>query len=444
MKATPGSKIWRIKTNLAALGVACLLTSTAKAELPAVSLKPFAEGFTSPVALTPLNDGKGTLILADQVGTVYLVSSGGIVRGQPFLSLSHRLTKLNLGFDERGILGVVAHPGFKENGKIYVTYAAPLRASAAKDWDHTTHVSEFTTMSGDSERIDLDSEKVLLKYDQPYFNHNAGSLAFGPSDGFLYIATGDGGNANGTGIGHSEIGNSQDLTNLLGKILRIDVNQGNPYAIPSGNPFQGDGQKREIYALGLRNPWRISFDRAGSHELFAADIGQNLFEEVNIITKGANYGWNVREGLHPFNPDKPRQVPETGVNKDLQGKPFADPIFEYKNINAFRNDPEAYGISVTGGYVYRGDSIEGLQGHYVFADWSKNWALPGGVLLAASKDASGNWAVQTLDAEGPTDGKLNAYITAFGEDDKGELYVLTTASNALMNKKGGIYKLVAK
>lgn len=433
-----------IKSRMSVLAASILLTGTVSAELPSLRLQPFAEGLTSPIALTPLNDGKGSMLLADQVGTISLVSSGGIVRGQPFLSLSHRLTKLNLGFDERGVLGVVAHPKFKENGKIYVTYAAPLRETAPKDWNHTTRVSEFSIMADDNERINLDSEKVLIEYDQPYFNHNGGSLAFGPKDGYLYIASGDGGNANGTGMGHSEIGNSQDLSNLLGKILRIDVNHGSPYSIPADNPFQSEHQKKEIFATGLRNPWRISFDRGGSHALFAADIGQNLYEEVNIITKGANYGWNVREGFHGFNPKKPKESPENSPEKDVRGQSFTDPIIEYKNANAFRNDPEAYGISITGGYVYRGEKIQGLQGQYVFADWSKNWALPSGVLLAAGKNDAGDWSVQVLDAEGPTNGKLGFYITAFGEDDQGELYVLTAGSNALMNKKGKVYKLVSK
>lgn len=444
MNIKPLSRIQTFRNSAAVMLTAGLLAVTAKAELPTLTLKPFAEGFTSPIALTPLNDGKGSLLVADQAGTIYLVTSGGIVRGQPFLSLSHRLTKLNLGFDERGILGVAAHPDFKENGKIYVTYAAPLRSSASSEWNHTTHVSEFTTMKEDGERIDLESEKILLQYDQPYFNHNGGSLAFGPTDGFLYIASGDGGNGNGKGIGHSEIGNSQDLTNLLGKILRIDVNHGDPYAIPSDNPFQGEGHRKEIFALGLRNPWRISFDRGGDHQLFVADIGQNLFEEVNIVTKGANYGWNLREGMHGFNPDKPRQVPDESPEKDIRGVSFTDPIFEYKNKNGFRNDSDAFGISVTGGYVYRGEKIEGLKGRYVFADWSRNWAMPDGVLLAASVNGSGEWSVQALDVEGPSNGKIGAYITAFGEDDEGELYLLTNASNGLMNMKGKVYKITSK
>jgi len=429
-------------------GISCAVLAVAssqvtQAELPALKLKLFAEGFTSPSALTPLNDGKGTLLLADQVGLVHLVTASGMVRGQPFLSLTHRMVKLNLGFDERGLLGIAAHPDFKTNGKIYVYYSAPLRESAPSDWNHTARISEFTLMEEDSERIDLDSEKVLLSIDQPYFNHNAGSIAFGPTDGFLYIAVGDGGNANGRGIGHSEIGNSQDLSNLLGKILRIDVNKGDLYGIPSDNPFQGAKVKSEIYALGLRNPWRISFDREGDHTLFAADIGQNLYEEVNIITKGANYGWNVREGFHCFNPLKPMETPEDCPDTDVRGHAFTDPILEYKNVKAFRNDPDALGISITGGYVYRGKSIDGLAGNYIFADWSRNWAMADGVILSGSKGENGQWSLQTAEIEGPADGKIGSYIVAFGEDTKGEIYVLTNATNGLMNRKGKVYKIVA-
>lgn len=431
-----------ILSGFSCLAIASASFTSSQAELPPVKLKLFAEGFTSPTALTPLNDGKGSLLLADQVGLVHLVTSSGIVRGQPFLSLAHRMAKLNLGFEERGLLGVAAHPQFKENGKIYVYYSAPLRASAPSDWNHTSRISEFTLMENESERIDISSEKVLLSIDQPYFNHNAGSIAFGPKDGYLYIAVGDGGNANGKGIGHSEMGNSQDLTNFLGKILRIDVNKGDLYGIPADNPYHGANVRTEIYAIGLRNPWRMSFDRGGNHALFAADIGQNLYEEVNIITKGANYGWNVREGFHCFNPEKPTETPDSCPDKDVRGHAFTDPILEYKNVKAFRNDPDAYGISITGGYVYRGKSIEGLQGKYIFADWSRNWAMPDGVILAGSKNGQDQWSLEALDLE--EQGKVGSYIVAFGEDAKGELYVLTNATNGLMNRKGKVYKIVAQ
>src|SRR5207244_3277183 len=181
--------------------------------------------------------------------------------------------------------------GFKGNRKVYLEYSAPRRASAPSDWDSTLHVSEFKASEADPARVDPSSERVLLEIDKPWFNHNAGCLAFGP-DGYLYISVGDGGNANDEGRGHSPQGNGQDTTVLLGKILRIDVDKGNPYAIPADNPF-ADGKKGrpEIFAYGMRNAWRISFDRGGSHELFAGDVGQTMYEEVDIIVKVGNYGF---------------------------------------------------------------------------------------------------------------------------------------------------------
>lgn len=411
------------------------------ADAPSVGLRSFAEGFTSPIALIPFPDGDGSLLVADQVGIVSILSKSGVLKGQPFLALTDRMTKLNQGFDERGLLGLALHPSFSENGKLYVYYSAPLRNSAADDWDHTSRISEFTVMADDDQRVDLSSERVILEIDQPYFNHDGGCIAFG-FDGFLYIASGDGGNANGVGRGHSKIGNSQDLSNLLGKILRIDINSGAPYAIPADNPFSGENVRPEIYALGLRNPWRFSFDRGGEHRLFAADIGQTLYEEVNIIERGGNYGWNVREGTFCFDPKNPKASPDNCPETDLRGQPFVDPILEYKNANGFRNDPEAKGISITGGYVYRGSAIPALQGSYVFADWTVNWALPMGAIYFASPAQSGNaWTLHDLPLKGLAGGKIQAYVTAFGEDSEGELYVLTNGLNGLSQRKGKIYKL---
>ncbi len=411
------------------------------ADVPSVGLKAFADGFTSPIALVPFPDGDGSLLVADQVGIVSILSKSGVLLGQPFLTLSDRMTKLNQGFDERGLLGLAVHPSFSENGKIYVYYSAPLRSGAADDWDHTSRISEFTVRKDDQQRVDMNTERVILEFDEPYFNHDGGCIAFGP-DGYLYIASGDGGNSNGVGRGHSKIGNSQDLSNLLGKILRIDINSGSPYAIPNDNPFSGENVRPEIFALGLRNPWRFSFDRGGARELFAADIGQTLYEEVNIITKGGNYGWNVREGNFCFDPKNPKVSPEECSDSDLRGQPFIGPIIEYKNANGFRNDPEAKGISITGGYVYRGEAIPALKGAYVFADWSVNWALPMGAVYYAVQDgAGGSWEMNDLPLKGSKGGKIQGYVTAFGEDADGEIYVLSNGLNGLSQRRGKVFKL---
>jgi hypothetical protein len=243
------------------------------------------------------------------------------------------------------------------------------------------------------------------------------------------------------------MGNGQDLSTLMGKILRIDVDKGSPYAIPSDNPFQSGNARPEIYAYGIRNPWGISFDRGGSHELFAADVGQTMYEEINLIQMGGNYGWNIREGAHCFNPKDPKSPPEDCPKVGADGKPLLDPIVEYKNINGFRKDPEALGISVTGGYVYRGPSIPDLQGRYVFADWSRNWALADGVLFAATPAGSGTnrtWSLASVPLAGADAGKLGAYVVALGEDSQGELYLLTNGRNSLTGKTGKVLKITGK
>jgi glucose/arabinose dehydrogenase len=404
-----------------------------------IALKPVAEGLVSPTVLVPLDDGSGRLLIADQVGTLQTLSKEGKLEQKLFLDLRGRLTKLNQGFDERGVLGVALHPKFRDNRKLYVYYSAPRRKEAPEKWDHTSHVSEFTA-SSDFSQADPASERIFLQIDKPQFNHNCGRLIFGP-DGFLYIGVGDGGQGNDTGLGHNpELGNGQDTKVLLGKILRIDVDGGQPYGVPKDNPF-ADGSKGrpEIFAYGLRNPWGISFDRGGKRELFAADVGQDAFEEVNIIVKGGNYGWRIREGFSCFDPKKPLNPPEDCPKVGAMGEPLIDPIVAYKNFKRFAKDPEAKGISVTGGYVYRGKALPQLAGKYVFADWSRAWVSPDGVLYTASPDgASGKWKMDTLDVGA----KLGAYVLAFGQDSEGELYVLTTGRNALTGNTGKVLKLV--
>jgi glucose/arabinose dehydrogenase len=427
------------------VALAVALSAHAAESKSGLGLKQVASGFTSPIMLVPLDATSGRLLIADQIGIVHVLTKEGTVAETPFLNLTNRLTKLNAGFDERGLLGFALHPRFAENRKLYVVYSAPLRKDGPKDWDHTMQLSEFKALESDRSQADPASERVLLQIDKPYFNHNGGCIAFGP-DGFLYISVGDGGNGNDEGRGHTpDIGNGQDLTTLLGKMLRIDIDKGNPYAIPTDNPFANGGGRPEIFAYGLRNSWRFSFDRGGSHELFAAEIGQTLFEEVNIITKGGNYGWRVREGFHYFDPKSIRKPPVDGPKTDALGKPFIDPIFEYKNINGFRNDPEALGISITGGYVYRGKALPQWQGRYIFADWSKNMVVPGGVVYVATRPGSGasrQWSVEPLDLATHPKGQMKAYVVALGEDAEGELYVLTNDSNMVVGKTGKVYKLV--
>jgi glucose/arabinose dehydrogenase len=429
---------------------------------PPIGLKLIAEGFVSPIGLTTLDDGSGRLLVADQIGTVHVMTKDGQLQEKLFLDLRPKLVKQNLTFDERGIVGLTLHPRFKENRKLYVYYSAPLREGGPAEWDHTDRVCEYKVFEDDRAQVDPASERVLLAIDKPYFNHNCGRLVFGP-DGYLYIGIGDGGNANDMGRGHSAQGNAQELSTLMGKILRLDVDKGDPYAIPADNPF-ADGRTMElnyyvfrggkadhlkanmkplpeIFAYGLRNPWGLSFDRGGTHELFAADVGQDSWEEIDIIVKGGNYGWNIREGFVCFDPEHPLKPPEDCPKVGPDGKPLIDPIVAYKNFKKYQRDPEARGTSVTGGYVYRGKAIPSLQGCYVFADWSRSWVKPDGVLYVLTRAGNG-WTMEPLDLATDRQGQLKAYVVALGEDTDGELYVMTNPTNGLMRKGGRVLKLV--
>lgn len=417
-------------------------TTLLSAQSAKVALKPVAEGLTQPLSYVPLPSGPALIV--DQPGYLWLIEPDGTRRPEPVLTLTNRLSEIKHGsFDERGFLDLALHPKFVSNRKVYVTYTAPRRASAPADWDCTLRLSEFTLPAAAPLKVDPTSEKVLLEIDKPFANHNSGRIAFGP-DGLLYLGVGDGGNAHDQGK-RPETGNGQNLQTHLGKILRVDVDRpgnGKPYSIPSDNPFaNGQDALPEIYAYGLRNVWGLSFDRGGKQELFAADVGQDLFEEVNIISKGGNYGWNLREAFAAFDPKSPRKSPETIPTQGARGEPLLDPILQYKHTG-LKKDPEALGISITGGYVYRGKALPELVGQYVFGDWSRNWGLPQGTLIVARRPDSGTgrWTLSTLDVAEPE--KFAGYITGFGQDNDGELYVLTNGSNGLTPGKGRVWKLV--
>ena len=234
---------------------------------------------------------------------------------------------------------------------------------------------------------------------------------------------------------------------MLGKILRIDVNKGTPYAIPTDNPF-ADGKKAlpEIYAYGLRNPWGLSFDRGGTHELITTDVGQERWEEINLIVKGGNYGWRLREGLDGFDPkdahNAPAVVPKVGAN----GKPLLDPVLVYKTKRGNKPDPEAFGVSVTGGYIYRGKAIPQLVGKYVFADWSSSMGFGDGCLLVATRPPKSSgperWTAGRLALKDFPEGKVKAFVWGMGEDDDGELYVMTNGANLVSGTRGKLFKLV--
>ncbi len=409
------------------------------------SLQLVADGLTSPLAFAPLSDGRALIV--DQIGLVRLLGKDGKLADAPVLDLTNKLSKINHGsFDERGLLCLTLHPGFAQNRRVFVTYTASRHATVPTNYDCTLRLSEFTLPAAEPLQIDSASERIILDVDKPYFNHSGGRIAFGP-DGFLYQSVGDGGGPKGcdVGNGHAPEGNGQNTQTLLAKILRLDVSgpdaaRGTAYRIPKDNPF-ADGRmgRPEIFAYGVRNPWGLSFDRAGDRALYVADVGQMRWEEVNVIVRGGNYGWPLREGFDGFNREHPELAPTSHPEKGLRGEPLLDPVAVYKTVAGWKGDPEAMGNSVTGGYRYRGRALPELSGAYVYGDWAGIQGTPQGRLFVARPGkAGGRWSVDLLRV-----GRAYGCVCAFGEDNDGELYVLTNASTGLTRGGGKIWKLVA-
>ena len=416
-----------------------------------IGLELVAEGFTAPVRVVAAPDDSGRLFVVDQTGQIWVIARNGSLLQEPFLDIADRLVELRQTYDERGLLGLAFHPGYAQNGRFFVYYNAPLREGAPQDFDHTARISEFSVSSQNPDRADLDSERIILDVDQPQSNHNGGTLLFGPGDGFLYISLGDGGARNDAAPGHvadwyefNEGGNGQDVTqNLLGSILRIDVDTGDPYGIPQDNPFVGREGLDEIYAYGLRNPYRMSFDLAGEYGLFAVDAGQELWEEVNIIVKGGNYGWNVKEGTHCFdaaNPtEPPEQCPDTvGPNHPDEGATLTNPVVEFANAK----QADGLGVTVTDGFMYRGTALLNLQGQLVFSMWSMSQAEPRGRLFYAIPADTGLWQIGELTPGQPVAGTMGHFILGMGQDAAGELYIATSDERTPVGQTGLVYKLI--
>ncbi|HEX7023137.1 MAG TPA: PQQ-dependent sugar dehydrogenase [Trueperaceae bacterium] len=350
-----------------------------------IGLDEVASGLERPISMTHAGDGTGRLFVVEQTGRIRVIQDGRLLR-EPFLDLRSIVSCCG----EQGLLGLAFHPDYEQNGRFFVDYTDATGNTVVAEY----HVSE------DADRAAPDSGRGLLQVEQPYDNHNGGQLAFGP-DGYLYISLGDGGS------GGDPHGNGQNLGTLLGKILRIDVDEGDPYAIPDDNPFaHQSGARPEIWAYGLRNPWRFSFDRQ-TGDLWIADVGQSQWEEVNLQPAGSqggeNYGWNVMEGAHCYQPDE---------GCDESGKVL--PLLEYSHDE---------GCSITGGYRYRGETQPGLRGVYLFSDYCS------GTIWGARQDEKGAWRSEVLLEPG-------FGITTFGEDEAGELYVADYGD-------GTIYRVVA-
>ncbi|MBW3545465.1 MAG: PQQ-dependent sugar dehydrogenase, partial [Bacteroidetes bacterium] len=364
-------------------------------------------------------------------------------------------------YDERGLLGIAFHPNYASNGRFFLYYSAPLYPDAPSDWDHTNVVAEYKA-SGDPMKADPGSGKVILHQHHPYMNHNGGTIAFSPMDKHLYISIGDGGNRDDQGKGHVEDwydrnpgGNGQDIhENFMGDILRLDVDGGSPYSVPADNPFVGKDGLDEIYAFGFRNPYRFSFDMAGTHALYSQDAGQEMREEINLVVKGGNYGWNVKEGTLCFNAGEPQHPFATCPDVDTRGIPLIDPVIQFKTIShghggenhgGGEHGQEGIGLVVIGGYVYRGTELPHLQGQYIFGTWSTSHEVPDGKIFISEPGAGNSlWDFENTTFKNTPTGHLNSFLLGFGQDAKGEVYVLTTDTQGPYGHSGKVYKMVAK
>ncbi len=357
--------------RIGGLALVCIVGSGAAAAEPGIDLQLVVDGLRQPVFVTDAGDGSGRLYVVEQAGRILFLEEGALVE-QPFLELGDRVRSGG----ERGLLGLAFHPDFASNGRFFVNYT--------REPDGATVIAEFRAQTG-IEPV----ERVLLTVAQPFANHNGGMVAFGP-DGHLYIGLGDGGSAGDPG------NRAQNPDDLLGKILRLDVDGAEPYAIPADNPFAQGGGRPEIYALGLRNPWRFSFDPEDGR-LLAGDVGQNRIEEIDRVSRGGNFGWRLMEGKSCFDPDSGCERPG-----------LEPPIAQYEQDQGR--------CSITGGYVYRGSAVPGLAGTYVFGDFCSGeiFGLRQGqisVLLEAGLE-----------------------LASFGEDAAGELYVV--------DLDGALYRII--
>ena len=415
-----------------------------------IDIDTVAVGLIAPVDLKPDPSDEDILYVVDQVGFIRVIDDG-FLEPEPLLDVTDRLVQ-PLGFfgtqdendyDERGLLGMALHPDFgmegaAGQGKFYTYTSEPVDGPgdfgvglARENLDHQSVVTEWQVING---QVDPNLVRELLRIDQPQFNHNGGMLAFG-YDGYLYIALGDGGAANDDGAGHGDSGNGQNLETVHGSILRIDpldpnltsgsrnvISANGAYRIPWDNEFVGIDGIDEIYAYGLRNPYRFSFDRL-SGMLVAADVGQGYVEEIDIIVKGGNYGWPLKEGSFLFDPEG------VIVGESFDDPNLIDPVAEYDHDD---------GISVIGGFMYYGSAIPELRARYVFGEFSRGFGTPGGRLLVADLLSGRIEELSITDASDP----LGYYIKGLGTDHQGEIYVLASTALGPFGSTGRVLKIV--
>jgi uncharacterized protein (TIGR03118 family) len=402
-----------------------------------IELQPVVEGLSAPLGLAVPDDGSRRMFVYDQAGVAWVVVNGSDKLPTPLLDVSSRLVTFG-NYDERGLLGLAAHPNFAQFPLIYTYTSEPIAGPAdfvnvmpaGVTNNHQSVIAEWRMDAADPNRIDLASRREILRIDKPQSNHNGGTLRFGP-DGFLYISLGDGGRANDVADGHVPGGNAQNLQRIYGKLLRIDVDGTNSangrYGIPNDNPFVGENAVQEIYAYGLRNPYTYSFDSL-TGDLYLGDAGQNNIEEVDLIAKGGNYGWNVKEGSFWF--DSVTENIGKVVTGPVRPVPpsLIDPIAQYDH---------GEGFVVIGGFVYRGGQVPVLQDRYVFGDWG-SFGTPSARLFSLDP----NSVIQELRI-GLVDRPTGFWLRGFGQDTDGELYVFGSTVLGPRGDTGQMLKIVA-
>ncbi|MEO8664226.1 MAG: PQQ-dependent sugar dehydrogenase [Ignavibacteria bacterium] len=380
------------KLHLLLATIILMISAVCNAQYKLQSAFPTLLAFNNPVELVNAGDGSNRLFVLQQNGAVYVFNNSPTATTKKiFIDLTSKVTQ---GGSETGLLGMAFHPDYKNNRYFFVSYTFDSTGNGSRTW---SRVSRFRTSPENPDTVLLSTEEIFITINQPDLNHKGGKIAFGP-DGLLYLSFGDGG---GEG---DPFGFGQNKSTLLGKILRINIDSagvGRNYSIPPSNPFYGTGYKEEIYAYGFRNTWKFSIDFP-TNTIWGGDVGQETYEEVNIIQSGKNYGWNKMEGLHCFG------------TCDTTGKGFTRPIFEYQH--------NVTGNSITGGYVYRGSLLPGLYGKYIYGDFvfGRIWAL--------TYDGTTATNVHLLDS--------NYFISSFGVDENNEIYVCRYSFG------GRIYKIV--
>ena len=399
-----------------------------------VRLQPVVSGLTAPVQAKAPPDGTDRLFIVDQTGTIRILENG-VLLPTPFLNVAALLAPLNPGYDERGLLSMAFHPDFAANGRFFIHYTAPRTGAVGEPCFGTSRgcssevLAEFHVSANNPNIADPASIRELLRVPKPQFNHAGGGLDFGP-DGMLYMSLGDGGGAN-DGLGdnppsHGPTGNAQNLAVPLGKVLRFDVSTPGVLAFPADNPFLGTpGAYGGVWAYGFRNPYSLTFDNApgGDGRLIVADVGQNLFEEVDIVDGGLNYGWPRTEALHCFNPLDPNNPP---ASCDTSG--ITMPIAEYDHT---------VGIAIVSGPLYRGSRIPAMRGMYVFGDFSTTFGAPDGHLFYL--DPAHPSAVKRLRLDGGA--PFGLYLKGFGRDRRGEMYALATRNLGPSGTTGVVLRL---